>query len=79
MASPVSTPSKQASTRDARAERQETSVASGARMMDHQQPPHQGGDGLLNLAPDDVAELLSPPAFAWSACSYTLTRRQERN
>ena len=42
-------------------------------MMDHQQPPHQGGDGLLNLAPDDVAELLSPPAFAWSACSYTLS------
>ena len=47
-------------------------------MMDHQQPPHQGGDGLLNLAPDDVAELLSPPAFAWSACSYTLTTTIER-
>lgn len=35
--------------------------------------PHQGSDGLLSLAPDDVAELLSPPAFAWSPCSYTLT------
>ena len=43
--------------------------------MEHQQSPgQQGSDGaLLNLAPDDVAELFSPPAFAWSPCSYTLT------